>query len=287
MADKFRAGRVLVAGDAAHRHPPTGALGLTSAMHDVHNLCWKLAYVVNGHAGDALLDTYEDERRPVDSRNVDRSLENSRAYAKMGHLLGFTDPQASSAQRWSSLARMWSNRAGDEVHRREVHELMAAQSQEFREHDVEYGFRHRSTAVIDDESPNETPANFRIHVPSTSPGRPLPHAWVETWEGRRMSTLNLVGLDRFLLIAGEDGQEWVESARRVAQAMRIPIDAVRIGHARGDVRDPRLRWERVREISSTGAILVRPDRCVALRVPTLPQDVDSVLASALSTILSR
>ena len=76
LADRFRVGRVFLVGDAAHRHPPTGGLGLTSAIHDAHNLCWKLAAVLAGHAGDALLDSYEAERRPVDGRNVQRSLEN-------------------------------------------------------------------------------------------------------------------------------------------------------------------------------------------------------------------
>ncbi len=57
IADKFRQGRVFFAGDAAHRHPPTGGLGLTSAIHDVYNLSWKLAAVLAGRAGDGLLDT--------------------------------------------------------------------------------------------------------------------------------------------------------------------------------------------------------------------------------------
>lgn len=72
LATRFRADRVFLVGDSAHRHPPTGGLGLTSAMHDVQNLCWKLAAVLNEHAGDALLDTYEAERRPVDAHNVQR-----------------------------------------------------------------------------------------------------------------------------------------------------------------------------------------------------------------------
>ena len=54
MASAFRAGRVFLAGDAAHRHPPTGGLGLTSAIHDAQNLCWKLALVLVGHASPAL-----------------------------------------------------------------------------------------------------------------------------------------------------------------------------------------------------------------------------------------
>jgi 2,4-dichlorophenol 6-monooxygenase len=55
MASAFRAGRVFLLGDAAHRHPPTGGLGLTSAIHDAQNLCWKLALVLGGHASTALL----------------------------------------------------------------------------------------------------------------------------------------------------------------------------------------------------------------------------------------
>ena len=63
LASAFRAGRVFLVGDAAHRHPPTGGLGLTSAIHDAHNLCWKLAAVLGGQASEALLDTYEAERQ--------------------------------------------------------------------------------------------------------------------------------------------------------------------------------------------------------------------------------
>jgi 2,4-dichlorophenol 6-monooxygenase len=271
VADRFRSGRVFVAGDAAHRHPPTGALGLTSAMHDVHNLCWKIAFRIRGWAGDALLDTYEDERRPVDSRNVERSLENSRAYAKMSHLLGFADRDLSPQDRWNSLARMWSNGDDDADHRRRVLEVMAAQSQEFREHDVEYGYRHRSAAVIDDDSLADDDRDFRLYVASTRPGSPLPHAWIEDWDGNRMSTLDMVDPGRFTVIAGEDGDAWCEAAHLVSRQLGVPIDAYRIGHARGDRRDPRLRWQEVRGISSAGMVLVRPDRCIAARSVT---DVD-------------
>jgi hypothetical protein len=59
LASAFRAGRVFLLGDAAHRHPPTGGLGLTSAIHDAQNLCWKLAMVLGGHAAPELLDTYQ------------------------------------------------------------------------------------------------------------------------------------------------------------------------------------------------------------------------------------
>jgi len=77
LASAFSVGRVFLLGDAAHRHPPTGGLGLTSAIHDAQNLCWKVAAVLDGHSSPPLLDTYEAERRPVDQRNCQRSLENA------------------------------------------------------------------------------------------------------------------------------------------------------------------------------------------------------------------
>jgi hypothetical protein len=64
LADRYRAGRVFLAGDAAHTHPPTGGQGLNISIQDAYNLGWKIAAVLNG-APDALLDSYEEERRPI------------------------------------------------------------------------------------------------------------------------------------------------------------------------------------------------------------------------------
>jgi putative polyketide hydroxylase len=73
-AQRWRVENVFLAGDAAHRMTPAGGLGLNTGIQDVHNLCWKLAAVVQGWAGPDLLDTYETERRPVAEHNVDRSV---------------------------------------------------------------------------------------------------------------------------------------------------------------------------------------------------------------------
>lgn len=89
LADRFQIGRVFMIGDAAHRHPPTGGLGLNSAIHDAHNLFWKVAAVLAGQAGEDLLTTYEAERRPVDARNVQRSLENGMNHVVVGQGMGF------------------------------------------------------------------------------------------------------------------------------------------------------------------------------------------------------
>jgi len=80
LAERYRAGRVLLIGDAAHVHPPTGAQGMNTGIQDAYNLGWKLAQVLAG-AKESLLDTYEAERRPVAARVLGLSSE---IYATMG-----------------------------------------------------------------------------------------------------------------------------------------------------------------------------------------------------------
>ena len=64
VADRWRVGRVFLAGDAAHAMPPWIGQGMSAGVRDAANLCWKLAAVVRGQAPDALLDTYQTERKP-------------------------------------------------------------------------------------------------------------------------------------------------------------------------------------------------------------------------------
>lgn len=73
IADRFRSGRVFLTGDAAHQITPRGGTGLNSAVQSSYDLSWKLAWVLKGWAQPGLLDSYEDERRPVAAHNVARS----------------------------------------------------------------------------------------------------------------------------------------------------------------------------------------------------------------------
>ncbi|MET0188315.1 MAG: rifampin monooxygenase [Pseudonocardia sediminis] len=79
QAERYRSGRVLLAGDAAHIHPPVGGQGLNLGLQDAFNLGWKLAAQVNGWAPDGLLDSYEAERHPVAAAVLD----NTRAQAEL------------------------------------------------------------------------------------------------------------------------------------------------------------------------------------------------------------
>ncbi|WP_241695317.1 FAD-dependent monooxygenase, partial [Streptomyces sp. C] len=87
LAERFRTGRVLLAGDAAHIHPPAGAVGVNAAIDDAVNLGWKLALVVRGLAPDTLLDSYHDERHAAG----ERLLRNTRAQAVLARAEGDDD----------------------------------------------------------------------------------------------------------------------------------------------------------------------------------------------------
>ena len=287
LADRFRVGRVFIAGDAAHRHPPTGGLGLTSAVQDVHNLSWKLAAVLAGYAGESLLDTYEPERRPVDARNVQRSMENAAGHFELGAAFGL-DPNAAAEANWAQMRRIWSGRAEDARHRSRALRGIRRQTMESNELNVEYGYRYSSAAVVADGSPEPRPLDdIRLYEPRTRPGSPLPHAWIDDEDGARRPLKDLVRPGRFLLIAGEDGERWCSAAQAVARANGIPLDALRIGELDGDLFDPRLAWQQYRGIERDGAVLVRPDRFIGWRSLRASAQSAAELVDALQRILGR
>ena len=89
VAARYRHGRAFLLGDAAHRFPPAGGLGLNTGMGDAQNLAWKLAMVKNGMADDCLLDSYGSERKAVAETNSAQSMENAmRMFELIGFLLG-------------------------------------------------------------------------------------------------------------------------------------------------------------------------------------------------------
>lgn len=118
IADRYRAGRLFVAGDAAHSHPPYGGYGVNTGFEDARNLGWKLAAVLQGWGGDALLDSYDRERRPVFASTardfIARSIENDGAF------LSAYDPTRDRVA-FESAWRARSEGAVGEVHAFEPH----------------------------------------------------------------------------------------------------------------------------------------------------------------------
>jgi 2,4-dichlorophenol 6-monooxygenase len=159
---------------------------------------------------------------------------------------------------------------------------------ESNELNVEYGYRYQSAAIVADGSAEPAAIDdIRMYEPSTRPGSPLPHAWIDDADGNRRSLKDLIAPGRFLLIAGEEGDDWCMAARQLAAANGLLVDALRIGHIDGDLFDTRLAWAQFRGITTHGAVLVRPDRVVCWRSAGAATSPEQTLAEALGAVLGR
>jgi 2,4-dichlorophenol 6-monooxygenase len=286
LAERYREGRVFLAGDAAHRHSPHGGLGLNTGIQDAHNLTWKLAAVIHGAADPALLDTYETERRPVARRNVDFAT-----FAFFNHLAvgaGFgVLPGAPVEHNRAALVALYADTIDGEMRRARLREFFDTLRMEFGAADIELGFAYGdSPAVVADGTPPPLRDAFgHNYIQTSRPGHRLPHAWFER-RGQRVAAHDLLRPGAFLLLAGDRGEDWVAAAERAATTAGITIDAHRVGPD-GELRGADDAWYGLRGHDARGALLVRPDGHVGFRAPTGVADPDTALERALDTLLSR
>ncbi len=263
-AERYREGRILVAGDAAHKHPPTSGLGLNSGIGDAHNLCWKLAAVLRGWADIDLLDSYEAERLPVAQENIDWAMMTFRAHAILPAAVGLV--AGDQEKNRQVLTDLFADGRRGAVRRSLVAEATTSLRREFQAHDLDLGLVYDAGAVHADgtQAPPRDPAGLE-YVSSTRPGHRLPHAWLLDGAAK-ISTLDLLRPGRMLLIVDVDGQAWAEAAAKVAEQRGVPLDVVTLGR-RTSLRPVGDQWHDVRGVGDVGAILVRPDGHVAFRPP--------------------
>ncbi|WP_433868892.1 FAD-dependent oxidoreductase [Saccharopolyspora sp. CA-218241] len=285
-ATRYRQGRVFIAGDAAHRHPPSNGLGSNTSIGDSYNLAWKLAHVLRGVAGEALLDSYEAERAPVGEQIVLRANKSIEEFGAILDALGVHETEDTEAMRAAIDSRRDATPEG--ARKRELlRKAMELKNYEFNALGVELGQRYASTAVVGDGTPEPeyTRDPELHHHPTTWPGARLPHAWLGR-DGHKVSTHDLVGRGRFTVLTGLGGQPWVDAAAEIGAELGVEVDAHLIGPGRPytDLYDD---WSRLSEIAEDGVLLVRPDAHVAWRSAALPEDPAARLRDALAAVLSR
>jgi putative polyketide hydroxylase len=247
VADQFRVGRTLFVGDSAHTMPPFKAGGANAAIQSAHNLAWKLAAVLTGTAGPALLDTYHDERHPIGQFSARQSLSGP------------------------SLRLLRLDEKSPQLPPEEEAPMF----------NLLIGYRYGSAAVVPAEPAGNALLVDELHG---QPGTRVPHAWVFRGD-KRISTLDLLG-SGFTLLTGEQGTGWFDAAAAVSAALGVAVDVHRIG-ADGDVVDPDGAWAAVTGLGPGGAVLVRPDDFVGWRVDKRSEHPEAELRQVLSTILDR
>ncbi|TWT13847.1 FAD-dependent monooxygenase [Reyranella sp. CPCC 100927] len=249
VAERFGIGRIFLAGDAAHEMPPTGGFGMNSGIQDVHNLCWKLALVLQDRAAPSLLQTYHDERQPVGQAIVAQSLGNA---VSMGRLQRQPDARA--------------------------------RPEYLNERGLIFGSLYRSAAIVADGTPAPEVGNpVTDYVPSARPGSRAPHVWLTPDDrSARTSTIDLVG-QGFVMMAGARGEAWAGAARDLTQD--LPLETVTIGD--GAYNTGARAWHDAYGVDDTGAVLVRPDGHVAWRSASMAANPAAALREATDAIRGR
>ena len=233
VAERFGAGRALIAGDAAHLFTPTGGLGYNTAIEDAVNLGWKLAAVVGGRAPPTLLDSYERERRPVAAAQHDAMPS------------GFAD----SLGRFEPVPEIEDETPAGEAARRHAGEYLGAHGRaEFDIPGITFGGRYDGSPIVVPDGTEPPPDAANRYVPTACPGGRAPHLWL----GEGDSLYDRFGFEWTLLQLGD----------RAADARPFLDAAQRRGLALGLLALP---GRAARELYGADFALIRPDQVVAWR----------------------
>jgi 2-polyprenyl-6-methoxyphenol hydroxylase-like FAD-dependent oxidoreductase len=238
IAERYGEGRVFLAGDACHLHPPSGGHGMNMGIGDAVDLGWKLAATLNGWGGPGLLDTYEIERKPVHERVINAAVES---YALVGGELAREDIERPGAQ-------------GDRA-RTDLGELILRHKlPEFRSLGVVLGYRYRGSPITVPDGTDAPPEEVTDYRPSAHPGCLAPHLWL----GDGSSLYDHFGPGFTLLLRGEQSMEKALTLQQAAAARQLPLELVAVA-------EPRFG-----ELYEAEFALVRPDQHVAWRGDRLP-----------------
>lgn len=246
VADAYRRSRVFIAGDAAHLFTPSAGLGYCSGIDDAANLGWKLAAVVQGWGGPALLDSYEIECRP-------EALRRTRFAAECAERLAIFKPTAAlEAESAEGSAAREAAAAYFASHLPRQYDIPG----------INFGARFDDSPVVASE-PGATPEDGpNVYVPRGRPGGRAPHVWLT--DGRSLYDAFGAGFTLLRLAPGADATHPIAAAARAAEVPLMDLDVSQVA----GIRD---RYE-------ADWALVRPDQVVAWRGPSTGVDGAAIVA---------
>lgn len=251
VAERFRRGRVFIAGDAAHLFTPTGGQGYNTSVDDASNLGWKLAAVCQGWGGRELVSSYETERQPIALRNTRFARAMADSIGRIALPLELEDEGA----------------AGDAARAALGERLLRHATTEFEIPGIHLGvFYGGSPIVVADGSP-PPPDDWHRYAASAIPGARAPHVWLE--DG--VSIFDRFGRD-FTLVRFDPAAD-TRSIEAAARSRGIPLETLDVAS------------DEARDLYARDLALVRPDHHVAWRGNAPPEDADALLARAAGHLI--
>jgi 2-polyprenyl-6-methoxyphenol hydroxylase-like FAD-dependent oxidoreductase len=241
LVDRAHDGRVFLAGDAAHLNPPFGGHGLNTGLGDAVDLGWKLAAVLQGWGGPHLLDSYEPERRPIQTRVIAAAAANNSVLATDLLTADIGAPGA----------------AGERARTAAHHNIQTTKHAEFHALSLVLDLAYERSPVIAADGAGRELGDNDDPVTEARPGARLPHAWI----GAGQSIYDELG-DGMTLLALEGGHEAeIAQVQAAAGDRGVPLRVV--GPENHDLRD---RF-------ASALVLVRPDQHVAWCGDRVPAEV--------------
>ncbi|GLV55727.1 FAD-binding monooxygenase [Dictyobacter sp. S3.2.2.5] len=244
VAEHYQAGRIFLTGDAAHVMTTMGAFGANTGIADAHNLAWKLAMVLKGQVAPSLLATYGAERQPAADLAVGVS----------SWLYAYRLPQHEQHEEIMRSASQLIKRV-----------RLLPDAPQPTGFSVVSGYLYRSNAIIPED---ETITPLFENAPSGSPGTRAPHIWLSS-NGETLSTLDLFGREFVLLTPSSDS--WAAAVTNASNKLNVPLAIHGIG-AHQPYADAELQFQSSYGLTSSGAVLMRPDGFIAWRAHSLPPD---------------
>ncbi|MBR9763396.1 MAG: NAD(P)-binding protein [Rhodobacteraceae bacterium] len=237
LADRYREGRVFLAGDACHLHSPFGGHGMNQGIGDAVDLGWKLAAALEGWGGEALLDSYQFERRQMHEHILRTASEN---VATLSDFFAAPDLMADSE-------------AGIRARATCADAIETAKAPEFHSLGLVLGFRYEGSAINAEEPGPLPPLSVTEYTPSARPGFIAPHAW----RADGTSLYDSFGLGYALLRLGPSDAALEKGLLDAATEIGLPLTVV-------SAAEPDLR-----ALYGADYALVRPDQHIAWRGDSL------------------
>ncbi len=270
---RWREQRVFFAGDAAHWHSPWGGYGMNSGIQDANNLGWKLGLVLQGKAPEALLDTYEAERKPKAMMTVKSATYNSLHYQAIAEAVRVGEGENFLRGELSADGRLFlAQRIGPHGDNSILHT------------GYQLGTVYDSAAIVPTFEKPPTPELVQ-YKETVTPGVRAPHAWLVDNRGIRISTIDLYGKS-FVLIGYGTPPYWSTAVEQVAEALGIPVRYVSVSDT-GDYRPADSKFERLYGQYPDHVLLVRPDGFIAARFTADAQHATAELQRHLDLVIGN
>lgn len=303
IAQTFRKNRVLLVGDAAHRFPPTGGLGMNTGIADAHNIAWKLEAVIRGLADEKLLDTYEQERKPIAEQNTEESLYNYHKILEVIEAFGLKRDGLEKLAKFKNTApAKWLPNAwienilafGSKIIRKRMDKFhtnpalkekvlttIEDQVAHFDRIGLDIGYVYEQGAIIPDGTDLVLPTDkVTQYIPSTHPGARFPHVDFQK-NTAPTSSHDLLDYRLFTLLTNSKGGHWKTALAQLPLAIQQKIKVVQLDQL-GLSEIVFQQLISLCAIDKTGALLIRPDGHVAWRTQALKGNATEELEQVLS-----